>query len=311
MVSSMRAKQHLPEKLRKQARYGLLSVQDLEDAGVGRHARRRLVAEGRLHLLTPGQYSLSSPTPKTLAHVGLRVAGADAAVGGWHGLHMLGMRIPQQNLQQPVTVWVPNGTKKRPRAGWRFREDGYGRLRRMLIQRTLEPGDIVLDLCSELDVSNTIGLCTDAIRDRWTSPQRLNDLLDARLRHRHRTLISELMEDAQEGAESPLEHRYVRGVERPHGLPRASRQVRVGPNIVDGWYREWNCAIEMDGWRFHKDRVQSDARADADRAALGITTLRFGWDDIVVNPCRTAHRVASVLQRNGWDGHLRRCPSCP
>lgn len=311
MVGSVRAKQQLSEKLRKQARYGLLSVQELEADGVGRHARRRLVAEGRLRLLTPGQYSLSSPTPKMLAHVGLRVAGADAAIGGWHGLHMLGMKIPQQHLQQPVTVWVPDGTKKRPRARWRFREDGYGRLRRTLLQRTLEPGDIVLDLADALDASSTIGLCTDAIRDRWTSPQRLNDLLDARLRHRHRTLISELMEDAQEGAESPLEHRYVRGVERPHGLPRASRQVRVGPNIVDGWYHEWNCAIEMDGWRFHKDRVQSDARADADRAALGITTLRFGWDDIVVNPCRTARQVASVLQRNGWNGHIRRCPSCP
>ena len=51
----------------------------------------------------------------------------------------------------------------------------------------------------------------------------------ARKKIRWRREIAVALGDAEGGALSVLEYRYVRRVERPHGLPAARRQARIKP----------------------------------------------------------------------------------
>ncbi|HTU04555.1 MAG TPA: hypothetical protein VMG13_03290 [Trebonia sp.] len=87
--------------------------------------------------------------------------------------------------------------------------------------------DTVLDLieCSRSFDEAYDWICR-AIGRRRTTAERVRAALDARPRFRWRRDIELALGDASDGALSLLELRYVRGVERPHGLPAAKRQAR-------------------------------------------------------------------------------------
>ena len=124
------------------------------------------------------------------------------------------------------------------------------------------------------------------------------------------------LEDVEQGVRSNLEYRYVRGVERPHGLPRARRQVRVVRSgrvcYLDNLYDEFLVGVELDGLVAHPPGERwRDFRRDNAGAADGIVTLRYGWADVTGRPCEVAGQVAAVLRRSGWPGTARACgPSC-
>ena len=64
-----------------------------------------------------------------------------------------------------------------------------------------------------------------------------------------------MLVDVAEGAQSPLELTYLRDVERAHGLPTGSRQVRVaGRRViwVDVDYEEYSTRVELDGRLGHQ-----------------------------------------------------------
>ena len=54
----------------------------------------------------------------------------------------------------------------------------------------------------------------------------LRTALASRRRIRWREWLDDAFEDAHDGVDSPLERRYVRDVERAHGLPKSQRQAR-------------------------------------------------------------------------------------
>ena len=126
----------------------------------------------------------------------------------------------------------------------------------------------------------------------------------------------ESLGDVEQGVRSNLEYRYVRDVERAHGLPRAERQVRVvrGGRVcyLDNLYRECLVGVELDGLVAHPPGERwRDFRRDNAGVADGIVTLRYGWADVTGRPCEVAGQVAAVLRRRGWAGRALACgPSC-
>lgn len=122
-----------------------------------------------------------------------------------------------------------------------------------------------------------------------------------------------------DGVHSPLEYRYVNGVERTHGLPTAQRQAQVctapptpRSRYLDSHYRKFGVVVELDGRADHRaeDRWK-DIRRDNANATCGILTLRFNWADVTRRPCEVASDVADALRTRGWQGQPRPCgPSC-
>ena len=86
---------------------------------------------------------------------------------------------------------------------------------------------------------------------RRTTAARLLRGLRQRSRHPRRRLLRDLLGDVVQGAESPIELRYLNDVERPHGLPKGDRQQsRLGlPYCSDVGYDAWTLLVELDGAR--------------------------------------------------------------
>jgi hypothetical protein len=162
------------------------------------------------------------------------------------------------------------------------------------------------------------GWISRAIGDRMTTPEILRDALARRSRIRRRVLIAEALDDADEGIGSPLERRYVYGVERAHGLPKATCQARrrsgSGNRYVDNLYEEFGVCVELDGAAAHPDegRWRDTDRDNANIATDDTRTFRFGWVATTEGRCRSAQQVADTLLRNGWTGTPHPCsPACP
>jgi hypothetical protein len=177
--------------------------------------------------------------------------------------------------------------------------------------------ETVLDLAQDAaSFDEVISLLARACQRRRTTPFLLGETLGQRTRMRWRAEIRLALLDVAEGVHSPLEYRYLRDVERAHGLPRPDRQahaIQHGSRIFrDVHYRAYRVTIELDGTASHPDEQRwQDKRRDNAAAADGIITLRYGWADVTEHPCETAREIAAVLARAGWRGTLRRCgPAC-
>lgn len=177
---------------------------------------------------------------------------------------------------------------------------------------------VALDLAARApDELGAVAILSDVVQARRTTAERLLTTLDARPRIARRSFLAGVLRDVADGTCSVLEHGYLTRVERPHGLPRAHRQLAAhGPRgrvLRDAAYVEQRQLVELDGRLFHEGARARDDDLDRDllAAAAGEHTIRLGWGQVFGRPCLTAGRVASVLQRRGWTGRLHRCPLCP
>lgn len=236
-------------------------------------------------------------------------------------LVLAGLRSPDNAALRPpvLHVAVDQGRRVDKVAGVRIhRVTDLGRVvqpSRSLPRVRLEHA--LLDVASAArEDAVAIAVLADACQAGRTTPARLAAHLRDRIRLPRRRFLLQVLEDVAAGAHSVLEHRYLTRVERPHGLPTAMRQRRVKPGRAacyrDVEYLATATIVELDGRLGHewqRDRWD-DLNRDIDSAVTGDLTVRLGWQQ-VLDPCRTAARVAALLTARGWAGELRPCgPGC-
>jgi hypothetical protein len=180
--------------------------------------------------------------------------------------------------------------------------------------------DTVLDLVEAAAATDdAYTWLTRAVGRDLVSPAMLTAALAARKRMRRRRWLSEALSDVADGIMSPLELRYVRDVERAHGLPAADRQARrelhSGIRYLDNFYRAYKLCVEIDGRLTHPpEQKWRDADRDSDNLLRDdVVTIRLGLRHLSSGRCQQAARLATLLIRRGWDGAgLRPCgPDCP
>jgi predicted transcriptional regulator of viral defense system len=166
-------------------------------------------------------------------------------------------------------------------------------------------------------VDDACGWITKAVGRRLTTAERLTEALTLRKKMRWRATLEDILAAASDGIHSVLEYRYLRDVERAHGLPRSRHQVRV---LIDGktayrdvYYEEYRLAVELDGRLAHPVEERGrDRRRDNHGAPDDILTTRYDWQDVARHPCETALLQARILRRRGWTGTPRPCSAgCP
>ncbi|VXC27903.1 hypothetical protein [Nocardioides sp. AX2bis] len=177
--------------------------------------------------------------------------------------------------------------------------------------------DAVLDAAAaagtELD---RVAVLARAAGSRRTTVAQVVAALAHRTRYPRRRWTEDVLRDAAAGTCSVLEHRYLVGVERAHGLPRARRQQREA-GVTGVVYRDvalGAAVVELDGRLHHDDPVarDEDLERDLDVAVSGRATVRLGWGQVVGRPCRTATKVAAFLRQHGVEAYARPCgPGCP
>lgn len=164
----------------------------------------------------------------------------------------------------------------------------------------------------------TLALIGRALQQRRTTMRRLRVELAKWPRHARRDLLDAVLADEADGSESALELRWFRDVERPHGIPAATRQT---PLVVRGQGRrsdlDWddaNLCVELDGLLFH-----TAATALADRQKINALArrrrshLRYGWLEVTRAPCSTAAELVATARIQGARWPARAChkPQCP
>jgi hypothetical protein len=114
--------------------------------------------------------------------------------------------------------------------------------------------ETVLDLVQQpADFDAAFDWACRACQRRLTKADLLASAMTRRNRLRWRADLAAALADIGEGVHSLLEYRYVRDVERRHGLPAADRQARARRGYLDNLDEEYQVCVELDGRATHPD----------------------------------------------------------
>lgn len=297
---------------------GVLSIDQLLGAGLARDAASAWVRQGRWQRLYRGVYATFSGEPGREAALWAAVlACRPGAVLSYQTAAEVGGLTDKRGWLIHVTV--PGERRVVPVPGLVIHYSA--RARQALHPARLPPQtrieETILDLaCTATTLDDVCGWVTAGIGRRLTTESRLRQAMAQRGKMRWRPELQELLSPAAKGVHSPLEWRYLRDVERPHGLPGGSRQALVrrgGHNEYrDQLYEAYGIALELDGRVAHPgDARWDDIRRDNAAAADQIITLRYGWVDVATRPCDVAAEIVQVLVSRGFTGARRCSPRCP
>jgi hypothetical protein len=202
------------------------------EAGIDPRLMRSKVSGARWQRLQRGVYATFSgdPARETVLWAALLRAGPDAVLSHQTAAERHGLIDAPSPL---ITITVP--ASKRPA---RVKIPGVLIHRSDAVLRTRHPAmlppctrveDTVLDLIQIVSTfDDAYAWICRAIGRRRTTADRISQAMDARKKMRWRREIALALGDAEDGALSVLEHRYVRRVERPHGLPVATGRQGSG-----------------------------------------------------------------------------------
>lgn len=292
-------------------------------AGFSQRQIHHRLSSGTWQRVYPGVYATFSGPLSREARLwaALRWAGEGAMLSHETAAEVQGLADKPSSA---IHITVPlhrRPAQRRPRWGIVVHRSGQSRAQfpgSLTLPRT-RAEDTVFDL---VDASATFdiayGWIARAVSRDLVTVSMLRRALAARCRVRWRAWLTDALEDVHGKAYSALERRYVRDVERAHGLPEAQRQAarRLGgqTHYRDNWYAQYRVVAEIDGPAYHRDeRVQLDKRRDNVNLALDdAKSLRFGPADVTERACETAALVAMTLRHYGWKGTPRPCrrPGC-
>ena len=310
----------LPEYLDRlaQIQRGVLSARQAVSCGVSRDAIRTFVRAGRWRPLQHGVYATFTGEPAREAVLWAAVlrAGPGALLSYNTAAELqkladwpspaIHITIPGQRRIASIPGVIIHHALGAERAA--HSTDMPPRTR---IEET------ILDLaCVAATAEDACAWITRGIGRRLTTQRALRRALSHRTRVRFRTDIAEVLSDDWAGVNSALEYRYVKYVERPHGLPPGRRQApgrRDGRLIYrDVLYDGYNLVVELDGRVAHPgDTRWNDIRRDNAAVAIGLMTLRYGWGDLRTRPCGVADEIYDAMRRAAPVSAHPCSPACP
>ena len=294
-------------RLRAHAQGGVLTAAQLTAAGVSRAVIRGLAARGWAHI-AHGIVCLRRPTWESLLWSGLLRGGPGAVAGAEAATHLNGITRREPGR---IVIWLPRTSRRVQFAfeGWRV-EYRVGDRPAAGKPLRLPPAASLVDYARDATEDELIHAAATAISRGLLSPDEVERAFVEPARVRHRAAVLLLTSTAGAGIESILEWRYLWHVERAHRLPAMVRQARrMAGSRFDGSYPEHGLVVELDGREFHdagRDRIRDNRTV----LNLGWVTLRYGWSDVLNEPCRVANEVAFALRQRGWEGRVATCPRC-
>lgn len=297
----------------------MVSREQVISAGLSRHLIERRLESGRWQRLYRGVFAaFSGPVPRESLLWGAVLRAGDDAVLSHHTAAETWGLSDQPSGQIHVTV--PRNAAALAVPGlvihYSSRLDAARHPVRLPPQTRLE--ETVLDLAEwARTAEDAVAWPIRACQRRLTTPDRIIAVLKDRRRFRWRRDVIDAIPEIRGGVHSPLELRYIRDVERRHGLPPGDRQVPTirgtSRQYIDVRYAKYRVVVELDGVLAHTaENRDRDGRRDNANALRGYQTLRYGWVPVAYHPCETAIEVYRLLHRNDWRAPLRPCGrSCP
>ncbi|WP_329002497.1 hypothetical protein OHA18_05125 [Kribbella sp. NBC_00709] len=293
----------------------IVSRVQLQAAGWSETRIRRGLRSRRWQIVHPGVYATHTGpigyAEQQLA--ALLYAGPDAAWSHYTAAEQLSLLRPSGN--RPVYLTIPKYRKVRPRPDVVIhRDERWADRLAAVIPPRRTPAHAVLDIVGiSHSADQAAAMIAEACQSGRVSPADIASALAGRPRLRHRQVLGPILSDVAAGSHSLLELRYLRDVERRHGLPTGVRQRAIDGEFTDVFYAGFELVIELDG-RFHlvPHRRWRDLERDNRATLRAEATLRYGWSDVTGRPCEAAVQVLRVLRRTHPGLRAKACgPSCP
>jgi hypothetical protein len=297
---------------------GAISRQQLLGAGLSSQLIKRRLDRKHWQQLYRGVYAVFSgpPSRDTWLWATVLRAGNGAALSHWTAAELHGLTA---NPAEAIFVTIPS-TRRIATPGIVVRISGRiaeaKQANREPPRTTVE--ETVLDLVElARTFDDACGWVTRACGRRLTTEKKLRATMAMRKKMRWRAELDDVLAAAGDGIHSVLEYRYLRDVERAHGLPASLHQLRVVINgkavYRDAYYEAYRVAVELDGRLAHPDEERwRDSHRDNQASAEGVRTCRYTWRDVCGHPCETALLQARILRRHGWQGTIKPCSArCP
>ncbi|TDW88250.1 hypothetical protein EV137_6344 [Kribbella pratensis] len=287
----------------------------LSAAGVSDVEVRRRLRSRRWQTIHPGVYvTHTGPVGYDEQLVAaLLYAGPEAAWSHYTAAEQFGLIRPDD--RRPVYVTIPWRRRVRARPNVVITRDAHWEERLAAVRPPRSrPAEAVLEI---VGISRSLDAAAAVVAEACQSGRVRPDQILAALagrRLRYGAALRPILADVAQGTHSLLELRYLRDVERAHGLPSGQRQRAVDDEFTDVAYVLYELVVELDG-RFHfaPDQRWRDLDRDNRAALRSETTLRYGWLDVTSRPCAAAVQVLQVMRRKAPTLSARPCsrPSCP
>src|SRR5258708_6974659 len=212
--------------------HGIVDREQARNAGFARWQVDHRLAKGAWQRVYPGVYATFSGPLSRDARLwaAVRRAGPGAMLSHETAAEVQG--IIDSPLGSVIHVTVPltrRPAQHRPAHGIFIHRSGQSQaqfLGPFMLPRT-RVEDTVLDLVAAAPTfDHAYAWIARAVSRKQVSVAALRLALSARGRIRWRGWLLDALEDAEDGVYSSLERRYVRDVERAHGLPRSEHQAR-------------------------------------------------------------------------------------
>lgn len=255
--------------------HGVVSIAQIQAAGLDKHQVLHRVRTARLHRIHRGVFAVGhSHLSQEGKWIAATLAGGDAAVLSHRSAASLWALLPNRETSD-VEISVPGDGGRRKRAGIRVHR------------------------CPSLSAEHVTRRRGIAV----TTPSRtISDLRGAvsaqELRRAQRQaevlglpLGSRAIPD---GTRSELEFLFL-DLCRKHRLPAPRVNVRIGSLLVDFVWRNQKLIVETDGYRYHRGRVafEDDRARDLKLRALGYDVIRLTHRQVMNDP----EEVIAILKK--------------
>lgn len=264
--------------------------------GLTEDAIKYRLRTGRLHRVFPGVYAVGHrrTAPMDLAMAAALACGEGAVLSHRSAASLWGF---VDDWKKPFEVTVARD--RRPK-GIRIHRSQLARRDRTKAYciPVTSPGRTVLDCAPDIPSSRLPRFVNDARLSKWMTQNELTNAIERHPRHPGAELVREVLGGGL--TRSDLEDKFVAFIERSD-LPMPELNVPMLGRVVDAFYREQGVIIEVDSWRFHRDRqtFEGDRDKDAGATAEGLITVRITDERMEHAAESEAVRLERILRERG------------
>ena len=257
--------------------HGVVSVEQLREAGLDKHRVRHRVRIGRLHAVHRGVYAVGH---SYLSAEG-RWMGAVLACGTGavlsHRTAAIAWRLLPDQSNALVDVCIPSDTGKKIRRGIRLHR-----------RPSLNPQTVT----RHRGMPITTPARTIVDLGKVASPA------DVRRARRQAAVLGLQIDgnDKDDATRSELEFLFL-GLCRRYRLARPEVNVWIAGVLVDFAWRERRLIVETDGYRYHRGRAsfENERSRDLRLRSHGFEVIRLTYNQVARQPKKTAEVLRRLL----------------
>lgn len=275
-------------------RRGVVTLADLQEAGVPEGAIRYRLRRKRLHHAFTGVYFVGHPDPAQHAVecAAQKFAGPAATLSDetagvlWHLLP----------AQVDPTIHLSLSEKRASPTGIKFHTRNLPPTETTTIHGDLKvttPARTLLDLAH---LPNIEQLVADAIRRKLTTREQLTLLLNAHPGERNTRRLAAVLQAGPLWSASEFERRFI-DLLRKAELPLPESNLLTGRTRPDLVWRDKRLLVELDSRWAHADWIaqRTDRAKDRKRTLQGWTPLRYVPEDVRDRPFAVVAEIATAL----------------